>query len=92
MLGPEDLSFNDMAATISDVIGREIRYQQTPFDAFEEQLLDTGMGESFAQGYVDMMRAKNGGMDNVAERTAKSRTPTTFRQWCEDVLKPAVLG
>ena len=92
VLGPEDLSFNDMAATISDVIGREIRYQQTPFDAFKEQLLDTGMGESFAQGYVDMMRAKNDGMDNVAERTAESRTPTTFRQWCEDVLKPAVLG
>ena len=49
-----------------------------------------GSSESFAEGYVDMMRAKNEGMDNVAERTASTRTPTTFRKWCEQELKPLV--
>ena len=92
VLGPEDLCFNDMAAIISDVLGREIRYQQVPFDAFKAQLLGRGMSESFAQGYVDMMRAKNEGVDNVVPRTAGSTTPTTFRQWCERELRPAVLG
>ena len=25
-----------------------------------------------------------------AEQRASQRSPTSFRQWCEDVLKPAV--
>ena len=92
VLGPEDLSFNDMAEIISEVIGREVRYQQTSYDALKAQLRGSGSSESFAQGYVDMMRAKKEGMDNVAKHTAESRTSTTFRQWCEEELKPAVTG
>lgn len=92
LLGPDDLSPDDMAAIISDVLGREVRYQQISFDALKGQTLGRGASESFAQGYVDMMRAKNEGMDNVAERTAETRTPTTFRRWCEEELKPAVVG
>lgn len=92
VLGPADLSANDMASVMSDVLGRKVRYQQMSFDALKAQLLSGGASESFAQGYVDMMRAKNEGMDNVAERTASSRTLTSFHQWCEDELKPAVLG
>ena len=44
-----------------------------------------------AQGMVDMMAAKNEGLDNAEPRTAQSTTPTSFREWCDDVLKPAVL-
>ncbi len=90
VLGPEDLSFNDMAALISDVLGREVRYEPTSVDAFKAQLLERGASESFAQGYVEMMRAKNEGMDDIAERTAETSAPTTFRQWCEEELKPAI--
>jgi hypothetical protein len=32
------------------------------------------------------------GMDNAEPRTPLSTTPTSFRQWCEEVLKPAVLA
>ena len=92
VLGPEDLSMNDMAVIVSEVLGREVRYRQIPLDALKAQQLDRGSSESFAQGYVDMLRAKNEGMDNAAERTTETRTSTTFRQWCEEELKPAVLG
>ncbi|MBD5655150.1 MAG: hypothetical protein IAI50_08195 [Candidatus Eremiobacteraeota bacterium] len=81
---------NEMAAIVSDVVGHEIRYQHVSFDAFKGQLLGSGVSESFAQGYVDMMRAKNDGMDNVAARTPENVTTTTFRQWCEEELKPAL--
>lgn len=90
VLGPEDLSMNDMAAIMSEVLGREIRYQQIPFEAFKERLAGRGMSESFTKGYVDMMRAKDEGMDAQAARAAGPRAPTTFRQWCEAELKPAV--
>lgn len=92
VLGPEDLSADDMASVISEVVGREVRYGQTTFDEFKAQFLGRGASESFAQGYVDMYRAKGEGMDNMAGRDAGGRAPTTFRQFCEAKLKPAVLG
>lgn len=91
VLGPEDLSFDDQAAIISDVLGREVRYQQIPFDRFKQQFLDRGASEAFAQGYVDMYRAKDEGMDNIVPRAPDNTGPTSFRRFCEEVLKPAVL-
>ncbi len=91
VLGPEDLSFNDMAAILSDVLGRSIRFQQVPGDAYKAQLIQHGANEVFAQGIVDMLIAKDNGMDNVETRTPENTTPTSFHQWCEEILKPRVL-
>ncbi len=92
VLGPEDLSFNDVAAIVSEVVGREVRYGQVPFDGFKAQLMQRGMSDAFAQGYVDMMRAKNEGMDNTAARLPDNTGSTTLREWAEIVLKPFVDG
>ena len=92
VLGPEELSYSDLAVIVSEVIGREVRYQQVPFGAFKAQLVGRGLTDAFAQGYVDMMRAKNEGMDNIASRSTAIVGPTSFRQWAEEELKPAVLG
>jgi hypothetical protein len=45
-----------------------------------------------AQGMLDMMMAKDNGLDNGVSRGPGNAidTPTTFRQWCADTLKPAV--
>jgi hypothetical protein len=45
-----------------------------------------------AQAWPDMMLAKDKGLDNGEPRIPESSSPTTFRLWCEEVLKPAVLG
>ena len=92
LIGPEDLSMNDVAAIVSEVAEREIRYVQISFEDFKQQFLGRGASESFAQGYVDMYRAKNEGMDNVAARAADDRAPTTFREWAAYDLKPAFAG
>ncbi len=91
VLGPEDLSCDDMAEVMSDVLGRPIRYQRVPFDALAAQLKGNGMSDAFVRGYVEMMRAKDDGLDNAEPRTQAAGSPTTFRAWCETVLKPAVL-
>ena len=92
VLGPEDLSFNDIAGIVSETLGKPVRYQQIPFAAFRENIAKTGMSPSFVDGYYEMMTAKNEGLDNAQERTSEGTTPTTFRQWCAQVLKPAVEG
>jgi uncharacterized protein YbjT (DUF2867 family) len=91
LLGPDDLSFNHMAEVISEVLGKEVRYRQIPFDAYKDRFVGFGMSEAMAQGMTDMAWAKNEGLDNGVQRTPQNSTPTSFRQWCEEVLKPAVL-
>jgi uncharacterized protein YbjT (DUF2867 family) len=90
VLGPEDLSHDEMAEIISDVLGTPVSYRQVPIDAFSEQLAGLGMSEAMVNGMVEMMVAKDGGLDNAEPRTPQSTTPTSFRQWCEEVLRPAV--
>jgi uncharacterized protein YbjT (DUF2867 family) len=90
VLGPEDLSFDDMAAVMTDVLGRPVRYQQVPAETIKARLIGYGMTEAMAQGRIDMMAAKENGLDSAEPRTPESSSPTTFRQWCEEVLRPAV--
>jgi uncharacterized protein YbjT (DUF2867 family) len=90
VLGPGDLSHNDMARIMSEVLDKTVRFQQISGEAFKTQLTEYGMSEAMAQGMADMFVAKNEGLDNAETRTPENTTPTTFRQWCEEVLKPAV--
>jgi uncharacterized protein YbjT (DUF2867 family) len=91
LLGPEDLSFNNMAEIISEVLGKEVRFQQNTFEAYKARFVEFGMSDAMAQGMTDMAWAKNEGIDNAVQRTPENSTPTSFRQWSEEVLKPAVL-
>ncbi len=75
MLGPEDLSFNDMARITSEVLERPIRYQQVPLDADEARLIGLGMPEAMAQR---MTAAKNEGLDNRELRTPENTHRPAF--------------
>ena len=90
VLGPEDLSPNDMAQIMSQVLEKPVRFQQITYEAFKATLTKNGMSDAMAQGMVDMMAAKDAGLDNAETRTPQSTTPTSFRQWCEEVLKPSI--
>jgi len=92
VLGPEDLSYHDMAQIMSEVLGKPVRFQLLTGEAYKTRLLSRGMSEAMAQGNLDMWVAYNQGLDTAEPRTPESTTPTSFRQWCEEVLKPAVLA
>ncbi len=92
VLGPENISFNQMARIMSEVLGRDIAYQQIPLEAYKAQFLRFGFSEGMAEGMAAMARAKSEGLDLGVVRTADTRTSTHFRQWCESILKPAFLA
>jgi uncharacterized protein YbjT (DUF2867 family) len=92
VLGSEDLSPNDMAQIMSEVLAMPVRYEQQSLDDLGATLAGYGMGDAFVQGMVDMMRAKHEGLDDGVPRTPQTASPTTFWQWCERVLKPAVVA
>lgn len=92
VLGPEDLSQRDMARIVSEVLGRPVRYERVGAQAYKENLVRQGMSDAWAQGLVDMAAAVDAGAYDAERDAPRSATPTYFRQWCEEVLKPAVLG
>jgi hypothetical protein len=54
--------------------------------------LCAGGSQAFAESLVEMHAAKDNGLDKSEPRTSENTTPTSFRQWCEEVLKPAYLS
>jgi len=93
VLGPEDLSCNDMAGIMSELLGKPIRFQQIPLGDHKAQLMQHGASEAMAQGLADWaVDVYERGIYHAEPRTPENTTPTTFREWCEGILKPAVLG
>lgn len=90
VLGSEDISFNDMAEIMTTVLERPVRFRQIPPEAYKANFVGFGMSDAMAQGMLDMALAKDKGIDLDVQRTAHNTTPTTFTQWSEDVLKPAI--
>ena len=90
VLGPEELSYGEVADIVSDVVGWSVRYRRVSFEDWAEQLRKRGQNAVFVQAYIDMLRAKDEGMDNEAPRASAIIGPTSFRQWAEEELKPAM--
>ncbi|QGN34165.1 NAD(P)H-binding protein [Microlunatus sp. Gsoil 973] len=88
VLGPEDLSQLEMAEIMSEVLGRRIDYRQMPYEDYKAMMLAQGRSGAIAQAMVDMAVAKANGLDLGVTRTAENSTPTSFRQWCAEVLAP----
>ncbi|MFE2374891.1 NAD(P)H-binding protein [Streptomyces sp. NPDC059398] len=92
VLGPQDLSPNDLARIMTAQFGRPVRYEREPLDEMRSTLVGYGLNEAFVQGIVDMKRAKDQGLDAGVTRTPETASPTGFEQWCARTLKPAVLS
>ena len=59
---------------------------------FKARLLERGLSEAMAQANLDMWVAYGQGLDTAEPRTPESTTPTSFRQWCVEELKPRVMA
>jgi uncharacterized protein YbjT (DUF2867 family) len=90
VIGPDELSPNGMAQVMSEVLERPVRYQQVTGESYKAALLQYGMSEANAQGLVDLVVAQNHGIYDTGPRAAQPAA-TSFRQWCEEALRPAVL-
>lgn len=88
VLSPDDLTPEGMARTMSEVLGRPVRYSETDPAEHKAALRRYGMAEGWAQAMIDMADAQDRGVYDVGPEV--KRSPTGFRRWCEDVLRPAV--
>lgn len=89
-LGPADITPEEIAATMSEVLGSRVTYQQVPDTGLKDNLASAGYSDAMADAVIEMFDAKNEGLDNFEPREGEATTPTSFREWCEEVLAPAV--
>lgn len=90
VIGPDALSPDGMAEVMSEVLARPVRFQQAGYDAHRATMLRYGLSDAFAQGLVDMAAAQNDGIYDAEQRALEAPGRTGFRQWCQEVLKPAL--
>lgn len=90
VLGAEDLSYDDIAEILTDALGTPVRYQPSTRDADKQFLIGHGFSEAMAQSLMDMDRAGERGINNAIPRTVDNTTPTTFRSFAEETIKPTV--
>ncbi|MEU6447228.1 NAD(P)H-binding protein [Streptomyces sp. NPDC046979] len=90
VLGPRDLSPNDLARIMTERLGLPVRYERQAPDDVRTTLVGYGLDPAFVEGIVDMKRAKDDGLDAGVARTPGTASPTTFEQWCAQTLEPAV--
>ncbi|MBD3885280.1 NmrA family NAD(P)-binding protein [Phormidium tenue FACHB-886] len=85
--GPADLSFDEAAAILSQVLGRSINHIQTTSDQFRQGLLQIGASENVADDYVEMWRGLGNPEYTPAEsRTSATTTPTSFSQFVQEKI------
>lgn len=82
LLGPKDLSFDEMAATLSEALGRTVRYQQSPAGDYIAAMQSLGQSASAAQGLVDMFAFLDG-QYQAPQAANRKLTPTSFATWLQ---------
>ncbi|MGW7253856.1 NAD(P)H-binding protein [Streptomyces sp. NPDC054834] len=93
LVGPDDLTPEGMARVVSEVLDRPVRCQAVSSTDYRATLLSRGVSEAWARGLTDMVDAlRDQGFYGAGAPSTPETAPTGFRQWCEDVLRPAVMA
>lgn len=88
--GPQDLSWNDVAALLTDLTGRHVRAHQISDDLMRQQYLEAGMPPAMADSVLGMSTGLRDDFQAEQLRTVISTTPTSLAGWLQDELIPAL--
>ena len=84
----DNLTPNEMAATISDVLGLQVTFEQADLEQVTASTIERGVPEGMARDFTAMYWAQQNGIYDE-DWSYATPTPTNFRTWCETVLAPA---
>ena len=87
LTGPASLSFNDVASTIADVLGRDVSFIAVPDETAFAQLVEAGLPEQAAGAVVaTFMALRRGAGAQVTDlvRVLTGREPRTLRTFLLD--------
>jgi uncharacterized protein YbjT (DUF2867 family) len=87
LTGPEAISFHDVAATFSQVLGKDVQYVSVPGEASLKSMVSMGFPEWIARGFGELMEGFSEGFasnttDNVA--ILSGHPARSFEQFVRD--------
>lgn len=86
--GPADLTLTDATKILSESIGKPLKYVQIAPEQAYQAFLGFGASPGFAKGLVEMYQALSTPNAMEESRTPETTTPTTLREWSDNVLRP----
>lgn len=87
LTGPEAISFHDVAATFSKVLGKEVNYVSVPGEAALDSMLSMGLPEWIARGYGELNEGFSGNFANRVTDNVETLTghrARSFEQFARD--------
>ena len=90
LMGPEDMSYDKVAAVLSDVLGRPLKHTTVPGSALVETIMQIGGSKHAGEYLLELSTAvENGHIRFSGARNDFNRTPTTYRTFAETQFKAA---
>ena len=93
LLGAGEYSYEEVAATLSTVLERELTHVTVPPAALEQSILAMGGSAVLAAAFVELTEGLAAGLvTNHEPRSEANTTPTTYALFAEQVFKPAIVA
>ena len=89
IVGPESISFDHIAATVGEAIGKLVRHVQIPPDALKAALSSAGLSADLATELVELQQAMSDGLLRVLAGDLRWKGKITFTEFAGQVIKPA---
>lgn len=86
--GPEDLSWDDALAIVTEVTGHPVRARRVSDDDMRTTLSDAGLSERQVEAILGMSTGLRDDFVPEQIRDATTTTPTTLAGWSYDMLRP----
>ena len=90
--GPEDLSWAQACAVVSEATGTPVRAERISDDEMAAELAAAGLGPRQVESILGMSTGIRDGFVPEQPRTVATTTPMTLRAWAYDVLRPMLSG
>jgi uncharacterized protein YbjT (DUF2867 family) len=88
LTGPESLSYEEVAAVYSRVLGRSVSWKEVTLEEARHSMLDAGLPDELASGFVEIMaRYRDGGATHDVSPAVSQllgREPLSFEQFVHD--------
>jgi uncharacterized protein YbjT (DUF2867 family) len=89
LAGPEEISFDQVAETLSKTIGKTVRHVVVPDEALVSGLIGAGISPELARELVEMQHAFAKGMPHEFLGEQKLTGKITFAQFAREVFLPS---
>jgi uncharacterized protein YbjT (DUF2867 family) len=86
LTGPQSLSHKELVDIIGNVIGRPLRYQEVPAEAFKQGMTQRGLPQPFVDALVARYARGIGPAEAVTDEVRRilSRPARTYAEWVAD--------